>query len=618
MKIQFTNLEIIDNQVSEIIQKAQELEMKYIAEISSVHPIYQKSAQNLVHYLAFRSFDIDIMQEKLRELGLPSLTNIEGHVLESLLSIKTIINHLLGKQIVEKKKGIITSKKSRKILNKNTKLLFGYKSKKRRTRIMVTLPSTAADEPKFIKRMLKAGMNSARINCAHDDPEVWKKMIDHLIETKAVLGKSCKVMMDLGGPKLRTGPMEQGPKVLHIRPERNDLGEAVSPSRIWIAPPDVLPPNDTADAILPIDELLFSKIKRGNTILFTDSRGKKCKIIIERKEGLGKWGLCNDSAYVTTGTEMELHRQKQSGKEAIYVGEILPLEQSLRLKVGDILLLNRDPKPGINAIFSETGKLLKPAFVSCTLPDIFQYVKVDEPIFFDDGKIEGRIEEVNGDYLKIRITYAKNLGSKLKADKGINLPESNLLISGLTEKDKKDMEFVVQNADAVNFSFVNNTSDVQELMDLMEELNGNVGVILKIETQKGFRNLPKILLKAMQAYPIGVMIARGDLAIETGWKNFATIQEEILRICEAAHIPDIWATQVLENLAKKGVPSRAEITDASMAQRAECVMLNKGYYIEKAIKLLDRILIKMQRYQKKKDTILPKLGEAEALMLDHY
>ena len=618
MKIQFTNLEIIDNQVSEIIQKAQELEMKYIAEISSVHPIYQKSAQNLVHYLAFRSFDIDIMQEKLRELGLPSLTNIEGHVLESLLSIKTIINHLLGKQIVEKKKGIITSKKSRKILNKNTKLLFGYKSKKRRTRIMVTLPSTAADEPKFIKRLLKAGMNSARINCAHDDPEVWKKMIDHLIETKAVLGKSCKVMMDLGGPKLRTGPMEQGPKVLHIRPERNDLGEAVSPSRIWIAPPDVLPPNDTADAILPIDELLFSKIKRGNTILFTDSRGKKCKINIERKEGLGKWGLCNDSAYVTTGTEMELHRQKQSGKEAIYVGEILPLEQFLRLKVGDILLLNRDPEPGGNAIFSETGKLLKPAFVSCTLPDIFQYVKVDEPIFFDDGKIEGRIEEVNGDYLKIRITYAKNLGSKLKADKGINLPESNLLISGLTEKDKKDMEFVVQNADAVNFSFVNNTSDVQELMDLMEELNGNVGVILKIETQKGFRNLPKILLKAMQAYPIGVMIARGDLAIETGWKNFATIQEEILRICEAAHIPDIWATQVLENLAKKGVPSRAEITDASMAQRAECVMLNKGYYIEKAIKLLDRILIKMQRYQKKKDTILPRLGEAEALMLDHY
>lgn len=618
MKIQFTPLEIIDHQLSDIILKAQVLEAKYSDELSGVHPVYRKSAQNMIHYLAFRSFDIDIMQDKLRELGLPSLTNIEGHVLESLLSIKTLINHLLGKQIVETKKGIISSKKSRKILNKNTKLLFGFKSKKRRTRIMVTLPDTAADDPKFVKRMLKTGMNSARINCAHDDADVWKKMIDHLTEARAKLGKSCKIMMDLGGPKLRTGPMEQGPKVIHIRPERNDLGKVVNPSRIWIAPPDILPPDDSADAILPIDEILFRKIKRGNTITFTDSRGKKCNISVTRKEGLGKWGLCSDSAYVTTGTEMELHRQKQSGKETIVAGEILPLEQHLRLKTGDILMLNRAPKPGRNAIYGETGNLLEPAFVSCTLPDIFQNVKTGEPIFFDDGKIEGRIEEQNENYLKIRITYARDLGSKLKADKGINLPESNLHVSGLTEKDKKDMEFVVKHADAVNFSFVNSAADVQELFDVMEELNRNVGVILKIETQKGFRNLPKILLKAMQTFPIGVMIARGDLAIETGWKNFATIQEEILRICESAHIPDIWATQVLENLAKKGVPSRAEITDASMAQRAECVMLNKGYYIEKAVKLLDRILIKMQRYQKKKDTILPKLGEAEALLLDHY
>jgi pyruvate kinase len=113
------------------------------------------------------------------------------------------------------------------------------------------------------------------------------------------------------------------------------------------------------------------------------------------------------------------------------------------------------------------------------------------------------------------------------------------------------------------------------------------------------------------------MIARGDLAIETGWKNFASIQEEILRICEAAHVPDVWATQVLENLAKKGVPSRAEITDAAVANRAECVMLNKGYYITKAVKMLDKILCRMQRFQKKKDTLLPRLENADSLQLSH-
>ena len=109
----------------------------------------------------------------------------------------------------------------------------------------------------------------------------------------------------------------------------------------------------------------------------------------------------------------------------------------------------------------------------------------------------------------------------------------------------------------------------------------------------------------------------GDLAIETGWKNFASIQQEIMRICSAAHIPNIWATQVLENLAKKGTPSRAEITDAALAQQAECVMLNKGYYIHKAVKMLDKILRRMQRFQRKNHLMLPKLSTADQLLLSH-
>lgn len=73
-------------------------------------------------------------------------------------------------------------------------------------------------------------------------------------------------------------------------------------------------------------------------------------------------------------------------------------------------------------------------------------------------------------------------------------------------------------------------------------------------------------------------------------ENFAIIQEEILQLCDAAHLPDIWATQVLDNLAKKGIPTRAEITDAAMAQRTKCVLLNKGPYIAETVKMLDKIL----------------------------
>ena len=102
------------------------------------------------------------------------------------------------------------------------------------------------------------------------------------------------------------------------------------------------------------------------------------------------------------------------------------------------------------------------------------------------------------------------------------------------------------------------------------------------------------MLAAMRRYPVAVMIARGDLAVECGWARLAELQEEILWVCEAARMPVMWATQVLEQEAKKGLPSRAEITDAAQSQRADCVMLNKGPHILAAIHTLDSILRGMQ------------------------
>jgi len=284
------------------------------------------------------------------------------------------------------------------------------------------------------------------------------------------------------------------------------------------------------------------------------------------------------------------------------------IEQYITLKPGDKLLLLKDNIEGRPAEYNEDGKIINPAYVSCTLPEIFADVKKDELIVFDDGKIEGHIEEVYSDKLVIEIDYSKETGEKLKADKGINLPESNLSVSGLTDKDKEDLRFVVKNADVVNFSFVNSADDVNQLFAELDKLNRkDIGIILKIETRKAFKNLPEILLAAMKRHPIGVMIARGDLAIELGWKNLARAQEELLSLCDAVHIPVVWATQVLETHAKKGRPSRAEVTDAALSERAECVMLNKGPHIVKTVKLLNEILLDTEQYQDKKSTLLPVL-----------
>jgi pyruvate kinase len=208
---------------------------------------------------------------------------------------------------------------------------------------------------------------------------------------------------------------------------------------------------------------------------------------------------------------------------------------------------------------------------------------------------------VEAEQVQIRITQVRQGGRKLRTGKGINLPESRLKLSALTTKDLDDLPFLAKHADAVELSFVNGAADVELLQKNLKRLGGRApAIVLKIETRRGFDNLPELLLTAMKWPCFGVMIARGDLAVECGFERLAEVQEEILWICEAAHVPVIWATQVLESLAKEGMASRAEITDAAMGDRAECVMLNKGPHVLSAVGALDNILRRMQTHQAKK------------------
>jgi pyruvate kinase len=125
-------------------------------------------------------------------------------------------------------------------------------------------------------------------------------------------------------------------------------------------------------------------------------------------------------------------------------------------------------------------------------------------------------------------------------------------------------------------------------------------IVLKIETPTAVENLPQLIVAAAVTRPVAVMIARGDLAVELGFARLSEIQEEMLWLCDAAHVPVIWATQVLDNLVADGRPSRAEATDAAMSQRAECVMLNKGPFLVEGVAFLKDILRRMDRHQAKK------------------
>jgi pyruvate kinase len=585
-------------------------ENDFRARLLEAHLAYQKSAVNLIHYLALRRHDVRGLQDELAVLGLSSLGRSESHVMATLEAVLNALRHLAGLP----REGPLASeypgfREGRSLLSEHTNALLGPAPAHRDVRIMVTMSTEAADDYGLVRALVAQGMNCMRINCAHDTPDSWARMVSHLERARRELSLPCRLLMDVAGPKLRTGSIEPGPQVVVWHPERDALGQVTEPARIWLTPADsvAIAPGD-ADAILPTDGAWLSQVQPGERIHLKDARGKRRVLEVMGSAGAARWARCSQTAYVTPGTV--LLRVDVAGG-SMREGRVAPLparEAGISLRKGDFLLLTRESVTGRRAVLDQHGRLLSPAVLSCTLPEVFPQMRAGERIWFDDGKIGGVIREIEGDSARVEITQAKPKGDRLLADKGINLPDTGIKLPALTARDVEDLRFVAKHADLVGMSFIRHERDILQLQSHLHELDGDrLGIVLKIETRQGFERLPNLILAAMRRHPVGIMIARGDLAVECGYERLAEVQEEILWLCEAAHIPVIWATQVLESLAKKGQPSRAEISDAAMGERAECVMLNKGPHIVDAVAVLDDILRRMQDHQSKKSSRLRQL-----------
>jgi pyruvate kinase len=347
------------------------------------------SAQNLAAYLAFRRHDLRPFQDELASRGLSSLGRSEGRVMATLDSVLATLAVLTDRADIGRRRRPRPSafKLGERLLERNTRQLFGPPPPHRLTHIMVTLPEEAESDPVLVRALVAGGMSCARINCAHGTHASWVTMIRHVREAAAHLGRNCRVLMDLCGPRART--------------------QAV------------------------------------------------------------------------------LSRQNRP------------------ILAGDRLLLRATPPD------SRPGAL--PFQAQCAPASILERLTIGTNVLIDEGKIRAQVHEL---------------------------------------------------------------SDA-----------GPIAVVTRTPPEGA---------------PVGVMIARGDLAVEVGFQRLAELQEEILWLAEAAHTPVIWATQVLDQLVKKGTPSRAEISDVVLAQRAECVMLNKGTFLVDALTIVDDVFRRMEGHQHKK------------------
>ena len=449
-----------------------------------------KSAENLAYYLALRNHELRTVQAALIPWGLSSLGRIEAEVLANLDAVISTLGAIcqVEPNSIPSRPSINSFLEGEYLLKRQTENVLGRIRNHRRVRIMVTLPTTAANDYKSIQELLRKGTNCVRINCAHDTPEIWEAMIAYVRRAEIQTGQPCKIMMDLAGQK---------PRIEHI------------------IPPD------------------------GSTRLFP----------------------------------------------------------------GDSLLLRRS-FPNLESSDDSDFFTTKCWQATCSIPCIIDSLEVGANIWIDDGRIGGYVESLTSEGAMLKITNARDKGEKICADKGLNFPDTLLNLPPLTDKDKQDLDCIATHADIVGYSFVQEVADIQllqqELETRQQQRSHPLALVAKIETPSAIKNLPELIVHAAGKQPFGVMIARGDLAVEIGYQRLAEIQEEILWLCEAAHVPVIWATQVLEKLVKKGVPSRAEMTDAAMAERAECVMLNKGRYQAQAVTILDDVLKRMQEHQSKK------------------
>jgi len=444
---------------------------------------FRPSAMNFAHYLDLRREDLRPLQRRLMAFGLSSLGRAEGRVLATLDAVTIALCALARKPARKEIRAPLPKKffRGERILSQNCEVLFGSQEAGR-GRILVTLDTQAANDPEFILQLAQKGADALRINCAHDDHDVWSRMVENLRHAERKIGRKIPLLIDIAGPKVRV-----------------------------------------AEVVTPADN---------------------------------------------------------------------------RLRIGDDILLSRDLVPNVGDIAFQ---------VRCEPREILDDVTIGDRVAIDDGKLSGPIIRRTHDGLVARMEKGRLKGVKLKPQKGLNFPGVALKLDPLTPQDLIDLDFVIQNADMVGYSFVQSADHVVQLQRELAARRTDwrkLALVAKIETPQSVHNLPQIIVQTAGRQPLAIMIARGDLGVEIGFTRLAEMQEEILWLCEAAHIPAIWATQVLEGLVTKGLASRGEMTDAAMAGRAECVMLNKGANVMAAVEMLDRLMRRMAEHQVKKTPTL--------------
>jgi pyruvate kinase len=249
--------------------------------------------------------------------------------------------------------------------------------------------------------------------------------------------------MDLPGPKLRTGPMALRPGVARWRVRRGSAGELLMPARVWPTPEGAPEPKpEAAQVSVPVPVEWLAGVRLGDALLVHDNRDKERHLRVVGEYGASRLAESEQGAYVAVGapTRDDRPAADRPAPHATRVGALPDAEQVLVLRPGDLLDLTSPDVPGGPSEVDASGSIVQRNHIGCSEPTVFQDVRIGDGTWFDDGKIGGEVVRAAADSLHIRVTYADAAGSKLRADKGINLPESELRVPALGPNDLRCLD----------------------------------------------------------------------------------------------------------------------------------------------------------------------------------
>jgi len=280
-----------------------------------------------------------------------------------------------------------------------------------------------------------------------------------------------------------------------------------------------------------------------------------------------------------------IHNLRRIAAEEHKIIAILGDLQGPKIRVGNVR------SGGINLTINDevlfTPHRGQPAMIHLPHPELFQSVAIGARLVIGDGEVEFKVIEKQKDVLRCLVTVA----GKLESRKGINAPHTDMGISSITAKDRKDLALICAlNLDFVALSFVRHEDDIEELRDLMRTQGNVIPVIAKIEKNEAIKRIKKILRSAD-----GIMVARGDLGIEAGAEHVPSLQKRIIKLCNRAGKPVITATQMLQSMVQHPQPTRAEASDVANAilDGTDALMLSgetaAGKYPVEAVAMMEKI-----------------------------